>query len=166
MAWPDPSTPPALQFVDNNPMFEFRDISYIANVPRVASNDNLVAINAVMAIDLIGQAVIDSLGSVPLSGPGGQPEYLIGSHYSQGGRAISTITTTAKGGTISRIVPQLEKGAMVAIPSFYMDYLVTEYGVVNLENKSRRERAEAIISIAHPDFQPELRKAAKKLFWP
>ncbi|MBA7700661.1 putative butyrate:acetyl-CoA coenzyme A-transferase [subsurface metagenome] len=166
MTWPHPSTPPALQFVDNNQMFEFCDISYIANVPRVASNDNMVAINAVIAVDLIGQAVIDSIGSVPLSGPGGQPEYLIGSHYSRGGRSISTLNTTAKGGTVSRIVPQLDKGAMVAIPSFYMDYLVTEYGVVNLENKSRRERAEAIISVAHPDFQSELRKAAKKLFWP
>ena len=126
----------------------------------------MVAINAVIAVDLIWQAVIDSLGSTPLSGLGGQPEYLIGSHYSRGGRSISTVTTTARGGTVSRIVPQLDSGAMVAIPSFYMDYLVTEYGIVNLENKSRRERAEAIISVAHPDFQPELSKAARRLFWP
>jgi 4-hydroxybutyrate CoA-transferase len=166
MAWPHPSTPPALKFTAHNPIFEFCDISYICNIPRIASNDNMVAINAIIAVDLIGQAAVDSLGPVPLSGPGGGPEYLLGAHYSKGGRSISTITTTAKGGTISRIVPRLEKGTMVSIPSFYMDYLVTEYGIVNLENKSRRERAEAIISIAHPDFQPELRKAARELFWP
>ncbi len=162
----DPATPEILEFVRENPAFEFRDVGYICNVPRIASNDNMVSINTGLAIDLLGQLVIDHLGPVPISGPGGQVEFCIGAHYSKGGRSITSLMSTAKQGTISRIVPQLEKGTVVEIPLTYVDYLVTEYGMVNLDGKTRRERAEAIISIAHPDFQPELRRAAQKLFWP
>jgi acyl-CoA hydrolase len=93
-------------------------------------------------------------------------EFTIGAHYSPGGRSITCLLSTARGGTVSRIVPQLETGTVVQLPMTYIDYLVTENGVVNLEGKSRRERAEAVISVAHPDFQPDLGRAAQRLFWP
>lgn len=162
----DPRTPGAIDYVDQNPQFEFRDVSYICNVPRIASIDNMVSINTAIAVDLNGQAVISHLGPVPVSGPGGQVEYCIGSHYSKGGRSITCLLSTAKGGSVSRIVPQFEAGSVIMIPNIYVDYLVTEYGIANLDCKSARERAEVLISVAHPDFRDELRDAARKLFWP
>lgn len=162
----DPAGIEALEFVKWNPAFEFRDVSYICNVPRIAANNNQVAINAAIAVDLKGQAVIDHLGSTPISGPGGQVEYCIGSHYSKGGKSILCLLSTAKGDTISRIVPMHEKGTGIHIPLTYVDYLVTEHGVANLECKSIRERSEALISVADPRFRDELREAAKKMFWP
>ncbi len=162
----DPQARPAIDFVDRNRQLEFRDISYLCQVPRIAANRNMVSINTALAIDLLGQAVIDHIGPVPISGPGGQVEFCIGTHYSPGGRSITCLLSTARGGTVSRILPQLEPGTVVQLPLSYMDYLVTENGVVNLEGKSRRERAEAVISVAHPDFQPELHRAARQLFWP
>jgi len=162
----DPRREELLGYLDRNPVFEYHDVSYICNVPRIASNDNFVAINTALSVDLTGQAIISHLGLTPLSGFGGQPEFCIGAHYSKRGRSISTLLSTFQGGTVSRIVPQFEAGATIGIPGYYIDYLVTEYGTVNLEGKSLRQRAEAIISIAHPDFRPELTKAAQKLFWP
>jgi len=162
----DPRVPEALEFITENPAFEFRDISTMCNVPRIASQDNLVAINNLLAMDLLGQGVITHLGTTPISGPGGQVEYCIGAHYSRGGRSIAMLSSTALGGKASRIVPKFEAGTAVMLPMVYIDYLVTEYGIVNLDCKSRWERAEALISVAHPDFQPELRQAAKEMFYP
>ena len=93
-------------------------------------------------------------------------EFTIGPHYSRGGRVIHELMSTAKNGTVSRIVPQHPSGTVVSYPTVYMDYLVTEHGIVNLSGKSRREMADAIISVADPKFQPELRAAAKRMFWP
>jgi len=162
----DPRVPDALEFITENHQFEFRDISKMCNVPGIASQNNMVAINSILSIDLLGQVVITHLGTTPISGPGGQVEYCIGSHYSEGGRSISMLNSTALGGKVSRIVPRFDAGSVVMIPMVYLDYLVTEHGVVNLDCKSQRERAEAIISVAHPDFQSELRKAAKEMFYP
>jgi len=161
-----PEAKETVEFLDHNSLFEFRDFPYICNIPRIASNDNVVAVNTILAIDLLGQVSVHFLGSFPIGGVGGQLEYCIGSHYSRGGRSIACLLSTAKGETISRVVPQFEPGTGIDIPMGYADYLVTEHGVVNLEYKSRRERAEAIISVAHPDFRSELMKAAKRLFWP
>ncbi len=162
----DPRARVALDYINHNPHFRLYDVSRICNVPRIASVDNMVSINNGLAIDLNGQVVISHLGSRPISGPGGQVEYTIGSHYSKGGRCFLALLSTAKGGTVSRIVPQLDPGTVVLIPNVYVDYLVTEHGIVNLDCKTDRERAEAIISVAHPDFRPELRKAARKMFYP
>ena len=162
----DPRRDELMGYIDHNLTFELHDISYMCNIPRISSIDNFVAINNALTVDLTGQVVLSHLGSVPIAGIGGQPEYTIGAHYSKGGRAITMLLSTAKGGTVSRIVPQFEVGAMIGVPNVYVDYLVTEHGVVNLDCKSLRERSEAIISVAHPRFQPELRKAARKLFWP
>jgi 4-hydroxybutyrate CoA-transferase len=159
-----PQEKETVEFLDHNPTFEFRDFSYICNVPRIASNDNMVTINTLLGIDLLGQATVDFLGGFPIAGQGGQLEYCIGSHYSRGGRSIACLLSCAKGGRVSRIVPQFEAGTGIGVPMSYVDYLVTEHGSVNLEYKTRRERAEAIISVAHPDFRDELRKAARQLF--
>ena len=160
----DSKIPEALKYITNNPGFEFRDISYICNVPRIAQQNNMVALNNALAVDLLGQIVVTHLGTKPIGSPGGSLEYSIGSHYSKGGRAIFALQSTALNGTVSRIVPRFEPGAVVTIPMFYTDYLVTEFGIANLDCKNVRERAEAIISIAHPDFQQQLRDEAKKLF--
>ncbi len=160
----DGELPEALRYISGNPAFEFRDIAYMCNVPRIAQQDNMVAINNALAVDLLGQVVVTHVGAVPLGSPGGSLEYCIGAHYSKGGRAIFAIQSTALNGRVSRIVPRLDPGAVVAVPMFYADYVVTEHGIANLDCKNIRERAEALIGIAHPDFQPELRSAARELF--
>ncbi|MDP6348007.1 MAG: acetyl-CoA hydrolase/transferase C-terminal domain-containing protein, partial [Dehalococcoidia bacterium] len=162
----DPAARPAVDFINRNRGIGFYDISYMCRVPRIAAHPNMVSINTALAMDLLGQTVLDHIGPTPIAGPGGQVEFSIGSHYSPGGRSITCLLSTARGGTISRIMPQLEPGTISQIPLTYIDYLVTENGVVNLEGKSRRERAEAVISVAHPDFQSDLRRAARLLFWP
>jgi 4-hydroxybutyrate CoA-transferase len=162
----NPVSSAALDFVRDNPAFEFRDISTQCNVPRIASQNNMVAVNNILSVDLLGQVVITHLGGTPITGPGGQVDFCVGAHYSRGGRSISMLKSTALDGKVSRIVPKFEAGTVVAIPMFYLDYLVTEFGIANCDCKSRRERAEAIISVAHPDFQPELRQAAKEMFYP
>lgn len=153
-----------IEFLNKNKSFAFYDFSTMTNVPRIASNNNMVTINTLLGIDLLGQAMVDFLGTKPIAGQGGQMEYTIGSHYSKGGRSVACLVSTARGGSISRIVPQFEAGTGIGIPMGYVDYLVTEYGTVNLEYKTQKERAEAIISVAHPDFREELTKAAKSMF--
>ena len=100
------------------------------------------------------------------SGTGGQPESHIGAMLSKGGRAITLLRSTALGGSVSRIVPRFEEGTVVTIPRYFADYVVTEYGIARLLDKAWRERAEELISVAHPDFRAELRKEAEKLFYP
>jgi 4-hydroxybutyrate CoA-transferase len=156
----------ALEYVTDNPVFEFRDISKQCNVPRIASQNNMVAINNILGVDLLGQAVVTNIGPTPIGGMGGQLDYCVGSHYSKGGRSISMLKSTALDGKVTRIVPSFEQGTVIGLPMFYLDYLVTEYGVVNLDCKSRRERAEALISVAHPDFRPALMQAAKEMVYP
>ncbi len=162
----EPASIESLAYVRENPTFLFRDISTQCNVGRIASQDNMVAINNILGVDLLGQVVITHLGPTPITGPGGQVDYCIGAHYSRGGRSISMLKSTALDGKASRIVPQFEAGTVIMIPMVYLDYLVTEYGIANLDCKSRRERAEAIISVAHPDFRDELTQAAKEMFYP
>ncbi len=162
----EPASIESLAYVKNNPGFLFRDISTQCNVGRIASQDNMVAVNNILGVDFLGQVVITHLGPTPISGPGGQVDFCVGAHYSRGGRSISMLKSTALDNTVSRIVPTFEAGTVIMIPMVYLDYLVTEYGIANLDCKSRRERAEAIISVAHPDFRDELTRAAKKMFFP
>ena len=106
-------------------------------------------------MDLTGQAAAESLGPQMYSGIGGQMTFMMGAMYSPGGRSIMVLPSTARKGTLSRIVPTLEPGSTLTTPRQYADYVVTEFGIVNLQGKTQRQRAEALISIAHPDFQPE-----------
>ena len=161
-----PESIESLAYVKNNPGFLFRDISTQCNVGRIASQNNMVAVNNILGVDLLGQVVITHIGPTPISGPGGQVDFCVGSHYSRGGRSISMLKSTALDNTVSRIVPAFEPGTVIMIPMVYLDYLVTEYGIANLDCKSRQERAEAVISVAHPAFRDELTQAAKKMFYP
>lgn len=150
-----------ISFIDGNPHFEVRDMTYVNDIQVIASNNNMTAINGVLALDLAGQIAADSLGGRMWPGAGGQIEFAIGAMLSKGGRSITVLHSTASGGKISRIVPTLENGTVVSIPRTFTDYVVTEYGVASLWGKSQKERALELISIAHPNFREELRSFLK-----
>ena len=154
-----------LQFAHMNPSIELYPSDYVVNIKNICQNDNQIALNTILAIDFTGQITCESvLGGRIIAGAGGQPESHIGALMSKGGRAISLMYSTAESGAISRIVPKLESGEIVTIPNFFVDYVVSDYGVAALLGKSNAERAEALINIAHPDFRAELRTEAKKMF--
>ena len=155
-----------LEFVDNNPAFELYSVLYTNSLLTIAAQKSQVAVNSTLSIDLTGQAAAESIGPQMYSGIGGQMTFMMGALYSEGGRSIMVLPSTARRGALSRIVPMLEPGSTLTTPRQYTDYVVTEFGTVNLQGKTQRQRAEALISIAHPDFQPELQAAAKKMFWP
>jgi Acetyl-CoA hydrolase len=149
-------------FLGNNPMVEFYSASYCNSIPLLVQEKNLVAINGSIEIDLVGTIASESIGDAMFSGTGGQLDFVIGAFWSEGGRAINILPSTAKGGTVSRIVPYLTQGARVTVPRHYAQYIVTEYGIADLTPLDERERALALIEIAHPKFRDELLKAAKK----
>lgn len=150
------------EFIDNNPFIEGHPVDYV-NDPFVSSqNENLVAINSAIEVDLTGQVCSDSIGSYIFSGFGGQVDFIRGAARSRGGRPIIALPATAKGGELSRIVPFLKQGAGVVTSRADVHYVVTEHGVANLFGLNLRERAEALISIADPKFQDELERAAKE----
>lgn len=152
-------------FVDNNPIFEFHPNSYTNNPMFVARNDNMVAINSALQIDLTGQVCSDSIGTYFYSGIGGQVDFLRGASRAKGGKPIIALPSTAKGGTVSRIAPMLSPGAGVVTPRGLTRYVVTEYGVAYLYGKSIRERAKALIEIAHPKFRDELYDYCEQTKW-
>ncbi len=149
-------------FLGNNPMVEFYCASYCNSIPLLAQEKNLVAINGSIEVDLVGTICSESFGDVMRSGTGGQLDFVIGAYLSEGGRAINILPSTAKGGEISRIVPYPKQGARVTVPRHYAQYVVTEYGIANLTARDERERALALIEIAHPKFRDELLEEAKK----
>lgn len=155
-----------LEFVNKNPMFELYDADYVLDPRVIASNDNVLAINSALTIDLTGQSVAESIGPIMLGGPGGQLAFAIGAQLSKGGRFVLVLPSTANEGSVSRIVSLLEQGTVVTIPRTLADVVVTEYGVAYLRHKSLRERAWELISIAHPDFRDILEREAKRLYWP
>jgi acyl-CoA hydrolase len=149
-------------FLDNNPLIEAHPVNYV-NDPEVASrNDNLVAVNSAIEVDLTGQVCSDSIGPYIYSGFGGQVDFIRGAARSKGGRPVIALPSSAKGGLMSRIVPCLKEGAGVVTSRADVHYVVTEHGVANLFGKNLRERAEALIAIADPRFQDELVRAAKE----
>jgi 4-hydroxybutyrate CoA-transferase len=153
-----------LEFVDGNPMFEVYPQEHVVNILNAAAHENLLAINSAMSIDFTGQIASESIGHRMYTGSGGQPELHMGAMLGKGGRAITTLRSTTSDGSRSRIVPSLDPGTVVTIPRNFADYVVTEYGVASLLGKTQRERANELISIAHPNFRAELRKEASKLF--
>lgn len=153
-------------FIHQNPNFELYGVAYVNHLRTISAHDNMVAINNALRVDLTGQVVADSFGPQMFTGTGGLPEYAIASVYSKGGRSIVVLPSVTSNGKISRIVPLIEEGSFITSPRQFTDYVVTEYGVARLFGKTQRRRAEELIAIAHPDFRPELEKAAKKLFWP
>ncbi|HYW38390.1 MAG TPA: acetyl-CoA hydrolase/transferase C-terminal domain-containing protein [Terriglobales bacterium] len=152
-------------FVDNNPIFEFHPTAYTNDPGFIARNDNMVAINSALQIDLTGQVCSDSIGNQFYSGIGGQVDFIRGASRSKGGKPIIAIPSLAKNGTISRIVPMLSPGAGVVTSRGLIRYVVTEYGVAYLHGKCIRERAQALIEIAHPNFREELYEYCEKTKW-
>ncbi|MGA9901329.1 MAG: acetyl-CoA hydrolase/transferase C-terminal domain-containing protein [Terriglobales bacterium] len=152
-------------FVDNNPIFEFHPTAYTNDPGLIARNDKMVAINSALQIDLTGQVCSDSVGTQFYSGIGGQVDFLRGASRSKGGKPIIAISSTAKHGRISRIVPMLSPGAGVVTSRGLVRYVVTEYGVAYLHGKTIRQRAQALIEIAHPNFREELYEYCEKTKW-
>lgn len=150
------------EFADNNPSFELHPCDYTNDPFIISQNDNMVAINSAIEVDLTGQVCSDSIGHYIYSGFGGQVDFMRGAAASRGGKPIIAIPSTAKDGTISRIVPFLKQGAGVVTSRADVHYIATEHGVAYLFGKNLHERAEALIGIAHPHFREELTREAKK----
>jgi 4-hydroxybutyrate CoA-transferase len=151
-------------FIDNNPLLEFRPSHYVNDPFIIAQNDNMVAINSAIEIDLTGQVCSDSIGSLFYSGFGGQLDFIRGASRSKGGKPIIAIPSTAKKGQVSKIVPFLSKGAGVTTSRGDVHYVVTEYGIADLYGRNIRQRAKALIDIAHPDFREELDRFVSERF--
>ena len=155
-----------LALIDENPAYELYEFGYVDDVRYLIQQDNLVAINNALQIDLTGQVAAETIGSMIWSGVGGQTAFSIAANYSRGGRSITVLPSTSlvEGERVSRIVPTLPEGGAVTVPRTLVDYVVTEHGIAHLRGKSLRERAQELIAIAHPDFHAELRREANRVF--
>ncbi len=145
-------------FVNDNLLVEMHPCDRTNDTSLIRRNPKVCAINAAIEIDLTGQVCADSMGCHMYSGIGGQMDFVRGAALSKGGRAIIALPSTAAKGTVSRITAQLKPGAGVVTTRGHVHYVATEYGVVNLHGLNLKQRAEALISIAHPDFRGELRR--------
>ncbi|MBI5016643.1 MAG: GNAT family N-acetyltransferase [Deltaproteobacteria bacterium] len=152
-------------FVDNNPMVELHPSEYTNDPHVIGQNDKMVAINTALEIDLTGQVCSDSIGHQFYSGIGGQVDFVRGAARSKGGKAVIALSSTARGGAVSTIVPQLSPGAGVVTTRGTVEWVATEWGAVDLRGKSIRDRAMGLINIAHPKFRKELLEAAKRLHY-
>ena len=151
------------QFLHRNPALEMHPVDFTNDPYLAGQNDNLHAINATMQVDFMGQCGSESLGFSPYSGTGGQTDFVRSANRSNGGKAFIVLPSTAKHDTISRIVPVLSSGTHVSTNKNDINYVVTEFGVAQLRGKTARQRCEALIAIAHPDFRGELRDAALRM---
>lgn len=152
-------SPRLYQFAHNNPRVAIHPVTYTHNVQVIAQIDDFVSLNTAIEVDLWGQVNAETVDGVQLSTVGGQADFIRGAQLSKGGRSIIALTSTARGGKQSRIVPRLKAGSVVTTPRYDMEYVVTEYGIAELWGKTLEERAQALIAIAHPDFRTELRRA-------
>jgi len=147
-------------FVDDNPLIEFHGCDRTNDAILIRKNPSIVAINSAIEIDLSGQVCADSVGHRIVSGIGGQMDFMNAASSSEGGVPIIALPSMAQHGTTSRIVPALRPGAGVVTTRGHVHWVVTEWGAVDLHGMTLRERAEALVSIAHPDVRGELRRAA------
>jgi acyl-CoA hydrolase len=152
-------------FISENPIFEFHPVSYTNNPFIIAQNDRMVAVNSTLSMDITGQVCSDSVGQYLYSGFGGQVDFIRGARHSKGGKPIIAMPSTAKNDSISRIVPTLTPGSGVVASRGSIHYVVTEFGVAYLHGKSIRQRAEALIEIAHPKFRNELYDYCEHTKW-
>jgi acetyl-CoA hydrolase len=150
-------------FVDDNPMIEMHPVTFTNDPVIIARNDRMVAINSAIEVDLTGQVCADSVGHRLYSGIGGQVDFVRGAVRSRGGKAIIALPSTAERGRISRIVAELKPGAGVVTTRGDVRFVVTEYGVADLHGRTLRERARALIAVAHPQFRAALEEAAGRL---
>ena len=149
-------------FIDDNPAFELLPVDYVNDPAVIAQHPNFISVNAALEVDFYGQVCAESIGNRIVSGTGGQSDYVRGAVLSLGGKSFIAFPSTAKHGTVSRIVPVLTSGALVSTSKNDVDCIVTEYGVAELRGKTLSQRARALIGIAHPKFREELTEAAKK----
>ena len=149
-------------FVWSNPLVEFRPVDHTNDPFIIARNDNMIAVNSAIEVDITGQVSSDSIGRTIYSGFGGQVDFIRGAARSKGGKPIIALKSTSRNHTISRIVSELTPGAGVVTSRADVHYVVTEYGVAYLHGKTLRERAKALIGIAHPAFREQLTHDAKK----
>lgn len=150
-------------FIDDNPSIHFKEAAYTNDTALIRRNPKVTAINSAIEIDLTGQVCADSIGMYQYSGVGGQMDFIRGASLSEGGKPIIAMPSATNKG-ISKITPFLKEGASVTTTRAHVHYIVTEYGVVNLYGKGLKERAKALISIAHPDHREMLERASKERF--
>jgi 4-hydroxybutyrate CoA-transferase len=155
-----------MEFVNMNPIFELYPAEHVLDIRVIAAHDNMVAINSAVAVDFTGQISAESIGDRLISGSGGQTAFAISTCLSKGGRGITVLQSTAGEGKHTRIVPRLKEGTILTVPRIAADCVVTEHGIARLKGKTQRQRAMALIEIAHPDFREELEKEARRMYWP
>lgn len=153
------------ELVNDNPLFEFHPAKYVNNPFIIGENERMVAINSALQIDLTGQVCADSLGYEFFSGIGGHTDFIRGATRSVRGKPIIALPSTTQDGSSSRIVPHLDEGAGVAVTRADIHYVATEFGIANLHGRSIRERAMALISLAHPKFREMLLNEAKEHYY-
>jgi len=144
-------------------MIMIAPVSFTNNPNVIAQNDKMVSINSALQVDLTGQVASEAINFSQISGVGGQVDFVRGAKLAKEGKSIIAFPSTAKNSTISRIVCGLNVGTFITTSRNDVDYIVTEYGVTQLKNKSVRDRAKSLIKIAHPKFRDELEKEARKL---
>jgi len=151
------------EFLDDHPDIEGHPVSYTNFPPNIARNANMVSVNSTLEVDLTGQCCSESIGTAQFSGTGGQHDFARGAFDAPGGKSVIAFYSTAKSGTMSRVVPTLTPGAVVTTPRTEVHWIVSEYGAVCLKGKSTRERAKAMIGLAHPKFREGLTAAARDI---
>ena len=155
-----------LAMIDGNPVYELYQFGYVDDVRYLSQQNNLVAINNALQVDLTGQIASETIGPKVWTGVGGQTAFSIAANYSPGGRSISVLPSTSlvAGERVSRIRPMLTEGAVVTVPRTMVDYVVTEYGIAHLRGKTVKERAGELIAVAHPDFRTDLKNSANNAY--
>ncbi len=151
------------RYISKNPMFELQPVDYVNDPYIVGQNYKQTSINTCIEVDLKGQVNSESLGGRQFSGIGGQLDHVRGAQLSEGGKSILALNSTTKGDTISKIVPSFEAGNVTTVSRYDVQYVITEYGIADLKFKTERQRAEALIAIAHPKFREELTEKAREM---
>jgi 4-hydroxybutyrate CoA-transferase len=158
-------TKKVFDFIDNNPIIEFRSSKFVNDPVNISRNDNMISINSAIQVDLSGQVCSDSMGTRIFSGFGGQLDFVRGAMRSKGGKSILAFSATTKNDTISKIVPILTPGSGVVTTRGDVQTIITEYGIADLYGKTLRERTKLLINIAHPKFRDELEAKAREFKW-
>jgi 4-hydroxybutyrate CoA-transferase len=160
--------PDELAQIHENPHFELYDFGYTDDLRLLIQQENFVAVNNALSVDLTGQVAAEALDHRPYTGVGGQTVVMLAAAYSPGGKSVSVLPSsavpTSTGQRVSRIVPTLGAGAAVTVPRTYVDHVVTEFGIAELKGKTLQERARALIEVAHPEFREELLSEARQLY--
>jgi 4-hydroxybutyrate CoA-transferase len=151
-------------FVNDNPAVSLMPVSYVNDPFVISQNDNVVSINSALQIDMMGQVCAEAIGLKQYSAVGGQVDFVRGAAASKGGRSIIAFPSVTKGGSVSKIVPFLSEGAAVTTSRNDVDYIVTEQGIARMKGKTLRERARALVKIAHPNFQEGLKEEFERRF--